>query len=152
MDDALKLSIANSGIKYDSGKPDLSIVPVALENACARALTFGANKYGRNNYRKGINFSRNIAAAQRHLKAWNELETLDPESGLSHLDHAIACLAMLAVHEANNELSEKHDDRDIHQNSQASEIGGLDRVATGLLSGGSLSDGPGLGDNWSNAD
>lgn len=31
----------------------------------------------------------------RHLWAWWSLEDRDPESGLNHLDHAAACLAML---------------------------------------------------------
>lgn len=127
----LALSAANAGLKYDNGKPDLSIVPLALETACARAFEFGANKYGRNNYRHGLKYTRLIAAALRHIKAWNEVEDLDLESGLSHLDHAIACLAMLAVSENSIENSEKYDDRDLHyQDNKASKDRGAERLAS----------------------
>lgn len=135
MDEILKLSMANAGIKHDSGKPDLSIVPLALEEACARAFTFGAGKYGRNNYKNGLQYTRLLAAAFRHLKAWNEISTGDPESGLSHLDHAIASLAMLAVSEAEPFLKEKYDDRDLHENSQISKSRGSNGLAARLLSG-----------------
>lgn len=115
------LTLANAGIKvevggkkYDGGKLDLTLVPLALEEACARALSFGAGKYGRNNYRGGIRYTRVLAACLRHLRAWNERRDTDPESGLSHLDHAVACLAMLAVYESVPELKTKFDDRDLN--------------------------------------
>lgn len=104
-----------SGLKHDTGKTDLSIVPEALDYAAARALTFGASKYGRNNFKGGIDYTRILGAALRHLKAWNEREDNDPESGLSHLDHAIACLAMLAVYETTSALKQEFDDRDLNK-------------------------------------
>lgn len=104
-----------SGLKHDTGKGDLSIVPEALDYAAARALTFGASKYGRNNYKGGIDYTRVLAAALRHLKSWNEREDNDPESDLSHLDHAIACMAMLAYYETTPELKQEFDDRDLNK-------------------------------------
>jgi hypothetical protein len=47
---------------------------------------------GAHNWRKGIQTSRLMAAAQRHLLAYNEGEDLDPETSLSHLLHASCCL------------------------------------------------------------
>lgn len=82
--------------KYDNAKPDLSLVPRASMDAIARAMGYGATKYGRDNYLEGMEWSRMIAAAMRHLTAFNERQELDSESGLSHLDHALACLAILA--------------------------------------------------------
>lgn len=104
-----------SGLKDDTGKTDLSIVPEALDYAAARALSFGASKYGRNNFRGGISYTRVIGAALRHLKAWNERGDTDSESGLSHLDHAIACLAMLSFYETSPKLKQDFDDRDINK-------------------------------------
>jgi hypothetical protein len=106
-----------AGLKYDSEKHDLSIVPLALDEACARALTFGANKYGRNNYRGGMQYTRLIAACMRHLKAWNERESNDSESSLSHLDHAVACLAMLCVMESTPSLKSAYDNRDLNEDN-----------------------------------
>jgi hypothetical protein len=56
----------------------------------------GARKYGRHNYRAvGVRASVYYDAAMRHLMAWWEGEDIDPESGLSHLVKAIACLAVI---------------------------------------------------------
>ncbi len=84
--------------KYDSNKPDLSILPLAGLCAVAAALSLGEKKYGRHDfYKGGIESHRMIAAALRHLYAWESGEDNDPESGASHLGHAAAnCLMLLA--------------------------------------------------------
>jgi hypothetical protein len=97
-----------SGSKNDGEKIDLSLVPKPAMEAIGRALMFGAKKYGRYNYTQGFESSRLIAACLRHVSAWQDGEDLDPESGLSHLDHAIACLSML-LH--NNSLGTTTDNR-----------------------------------------
>jgi Domain of unknown function (DUF5664) len=91
----LDINPDKGGIKADSLKPDLSLIPTDAIWGTAAALSYGANKYARHNFRKGIAYSRLVAATMRHLTAWNEGEELDSESGLSHLDHAMASLAML---------------------------------------------------------
>lgn len=65
---------------------------VALEGL-AEVLTFGARKYGPDNWRKGMEWRRLIGAALRHLMAFSRGEDVDPESGLPHIDH-LACCAM----------------------------------------------------------
>lgn len=60
------------------------------------ALLDGALKYGRTNWREaGVRASIYADAARRHLDAWFEGEGADPDSGLPHLGHALACLAIL---------------------------------------------------------
>ena len=83
------------GAKHDNGKPDLSLVPYIAISTEALALGFGEKKYGRYNYTNGFEVSRLTAAALRHLFAYNGGETYDPESGLHHIGHARATLAML---------------------------------------------------------
>lgn len=84
-----------SGIKFDNNKVDLSLLPkVALEEM-AKAMMHGAKKYGRNNYTKGMEATRIIAAALRHITAYNDGQDTDEESGVSHLGHAMACCLML---------------------------------------------------------
>jgi hypothetical protein len=66
----------------------------------ARAITFGAKKYSPNSWRESArhgDFAWSVAfgALQRHLLAWWGGEETDPESGLSHLDHAGANLKFL---------------------------------------------------------
>lgn len=91
----------NGGKKNDQEKPDISLIPKDAIWGMAAALTFGAKKYGRHNFREGIAYSRLAAACMRHLTAYMEGETNDPESDLSHLDHALASLSMLKFMETN---------------------------------------------------
>lgn len=75
------------------------------------AMLDGALKYGRNNFRAiGVRASIYADAAQRHIKAWFEGEDSDPDSGVHHLGHAIACLAIVLDAMAAGKLN---DDRNI---------------------------------------
>ena len=83
------------GTKHDTGKPDLSLCPKVALEIMARAFMYGEKKYHRYNYLKGFDSHRLIGAALRHLTAWQEGQDEDPESGLNHLGHALASIAML---------------------------------------------------------
>jgi hypothetical protein len=77
-------------------KPMMDLVPPAAKIAIANALKDGAAKYGRYNWRnETIESGVYIAAVQRHLDAWWDGEENAEDSGISHLDHAIAGLAIL---------------------------------------------------------
>jgi len=85
----------SKGTKFDEGKPRLSLVPKEAYWGMAQALTFGAKKYSAHNFKNGLEYHRLADAALRHLTSYMDGEDNDPESGLSHLDHALATLAML---------------------------------------------------------
>lgn len=85
-----------AGLKNDQGKPRLDLIPAEALNELGRVLGFGALKYSPGNWANGIHYSRLIAAALRHVSAFNSGENLDPESGLSHIGHALCCLSFLA--------------------------------------------------------
>jgi hypothetical protein len=91
----------SGGIKHDNGKPRISLIPREALEGAAKALTFGANKYNAHNFKKGIEYSRLVDAVMRHLIAWVDGEDNDLESGLSHLDRALASLSMLKYMEVN---------------------------------------------------
>lgn len=98
--DAFKLRVdkkqhAEKAKKFDSEKLRMDLIPVEALNALARVLGFGAEKYEDRNYEKGLKWSRLYGATMRHITSWWNREELDKESGFSHLDHAICCLAML---------------------------------------------------------
>lgn len=97
-----------SASKERDGKPDLSLVPYCAQVAIAEALMYGEKKYARFDYCKGHKISDLIAAAMRHIGQFNDGEDCAPDSGLSHLAHAMANLAML-IHQA--ELGTSQDDR-----------------------------------------
>jgi Domain of unknown function (DUF5664) len=83
-----------SGKKFDAGKPDLSLIPLSALEEEARGFMLGAEKYGRYNYCAGLEATRLLAAALRHIHAVLQGDDLDPESGAHHLGHARCCLAM----------------------------------------------------------
>ena len=75
------------------------------------ALLDGALKYGRFNWRNvGVRASIYYDAARRHLNKWFEGEDTDLDSGLPHLAHALACIAILVDAKAAGILN---DDRNI---------------------------------------
>ncbi len=58
----------------------------------ALVRAFGAKKYSKNNWKKGFPVTRSLAAVLRHIFLFLRGETNDPESGLSHLAHAMCGL------------------------------------------------------------
>jgi hypothetical protein len=73
-----------------------SALPWRVLAGIALALSEGAWKYGRHNYRiAGVRASVYFDAALDHLLAWYEGEDIDPASGFHHIDKAIAGLFVL---------------------------------------------------------
>lgn len=101
----------STGVKHDSDKPNLSLIPSSLLLEVGRVLTYGAEKYSAHNWRSGITQSRLMSAAMRHIIAYNEGEDLDEESGLHHLAHAICELSFAMEHTLNPEQYGSFDDR-----------------------------------------
>ena len=59
-------------------------------------MGLGARKYGPFNWRTSpVRATVYIAAAKRRLAQWLDGQNDDPESGVSHLAHARACLGIL---------------------------------------------------------
>ena len=85
------------GAKLDAGKPQWDLLEYRVLEDVVKVLTFGAQKYGVNNWVDVPNARRRyFAATMRHLAAWKQDEIMDPESGLPHLAHAICSLMFLA--------------------------------------------------------
>ena len=84
--------------KFDDGKPPLALLPPEALEEVARVLGYGARKYSAWNHREGFAWSRMLSSALRHLSAFNAGEDDDPESGLSHIAHAVCQLLFLQDH------------------------------------------------------
>lgn len=79
-----------------SHKVALSLWPAIATFHGSLALMDGARKYGRANYRVSkVRASIYVDAALRHIACYNEGEEIAEDSGVSHLGHALACLAIL---------------------------------------------------------
>jgi len=102
-----------TGIKYDGEKPMMHLLPPKAINEVAKVLTFGAQKYDEENWRKLDNLqSRYSSGALRHIFAHIDSETLDTESGLSHLAHAICCLLFKLEIELEDAKSKEEESRE----------------------------------------
>ncbi|MDE3023206.1 MAG: hypothetical protein KGI54_15380 [Pseudomonadota bacterium] len=90
-----------------SSKLPLHLWPSTATALGSLALLDGALKYGRNNFRAvGVRASVYTSALLRHLMAYYEGEDIDPESGISHLGHILACAAILVEAEAAGNLND----------------------------------------------
>ena len=83
------------GVKLDAGKPPMELLDAYALEQVALVLEFGRRKYSTHNWRKGISYGRLAGAVLRHVFAFLRGEDLDPESGLSHIAHAMCCLMFL---------------------------------------------------------
>lgn len=95
------------GYKADSGKPRMDLLPPAQLQAAAAVFTYGAQKYAespeayKNNWLAGMRWGQAYAALQRHLSAFWRGESVDSESGMLHIHHALCCMLMLAEYASN---------------------------------------------------
>ncbi len=91
----------DKGTKHDSGKVRMDLIPLESLKGLAKVLEHGASKYGENNWQLGLDKSRLLAAALRHISAFQAGTLVDEESGLFHIDHALCNLIFLSHFESN---------------------------------------------------
>lgn len=95
IDTVRPLCIAADLFYLGKTRQEVSWTPSALALISA-VLNFGALKYERNNWRKGMPIASVIDSMGRHLEAMQAGVLLDDESGLPHLGHAL-CNAMFII-------------------------------------------------------
>lgn len=79
----------------------LHLIPAPALIHCALAMMDGAQKYGAFNWREeGVGAGTYLSAALRHIYAYVDGSDSAPDSGIKHLGHAMACLAILLDAEA----------------------------------------------------
>jgi hypothetical protein len=96
------------GMKYDSDKPQFSLLKPEALWELVKVLTFGAKKYSPDNWKLLENSQqRYFDAAQRHMWQWKQGEKLDSESKYHHLAHAMASLMFIMQMDIEQEQLEK---------------------------------------------
>jgi hypothetical protein len=101
-----------TGARYNTGKPDYSLIPLCTLEDEAKVWMYGEQKYAAYNWTRGMPWSVPFACAMRHLAAWQRGEENDPESNLPHLAHAMCNLRMLTLYK---DVYPEGDDRPVSQ-------------------------------------
>ena len=104
-----------SAMKFDDNKLPVNLLSSEALLQTAAVLKFGADKYHAHNWRDGFAWSRPLAAAMRHIMAFNDGEDKDPESGLSHLAHAACCIMFLLEFEKTHPHLDDRYKVDVHK-------------------------------------
>lgn len=94
--DIMKEEREQKGLKFDDDKLRWDLLPLQPIEDVVKVLTFGAAKYGPNNWQQVKDAKdRYFAALMRHIVAHRSGEENDAESGISHIAHAICNLVFL---------------------------------------------------------
>jgi hypothetical protein len=88
--------------RKNTGKAELSHVDMNCLKPCANVLTFGATKYSRNNWKKGMKVSKILDSLMRHIGDLQDGKVLDEESQLSIIGH-IQCNALFLGNKNNED-------------------------------------------------
>ena len=73
------------GLRHDTGKVRLDLLPPEWEWALGQVMTAGAAKYEPRNWEKGMAWSKVLGPMRRHIVKWLAGETHDAETGCHHL-------------------------------------------------------------------
>lgn len=98
------------GIKYDTDKNRLDLLPTLALEEVGRVYSIGARKYTDRNWEKGLKFSRIFGALLRHLFAWWRGEKYAQDDGQHHLASVVWC-GLTLLHYDLLKQYQKFDDR-----------------------------------------
>jgi 5'(3')-deoxyribonucleotidase len=84
------------GKRFNEGKPRTDLLPVFAMEQMIKVLTIGAEKYGDDNWRNGMSWTKSpLASLLRHIFAFINGEDLDSETRLLHMAHAMCNCAFI---------------------------------------------------------
>lgn len=96
LDENLRAYKEKGFVKNDSGKLQWSLLPFNELKDVVKALMLGARKYTPDNWKKCDDVTRYKDALMRHVISYICGETIDDESHISHLAHAVCnCLFLM---------------------------------------------------------
>ena len=89
-------------MRFNTDKLPISMVMEAIHaiEGAASVLAFGAKKYERSNWQKGLDKNEIVDSMMRHLLTYMSGEEIDEDSGCNHLDH-ILCNAIFLANQYN---------------------------------------------------
>ena len=97
----------SQAVKHDTGKLRYSLIPALFSRLFAQIWTIGDQKYGANNWRTGLEWSRCVDAMERHLNEWKTGASVDPEDGGHRLAKvAWYCAALIEYEKTHPEMND----------------------------------------------
>lgn len=114
-----KTKTDGQGQRFNTGKLRYDLVPTYAQEQYVRVLTYGANKYAPNNWKRGMKWTSVLASMKRHIAAFEAGEDFDPETGELHMGHIMCNAAFLAEY---YKIYPQGDDRD-HKYLRTPKIG-----------------------------
>lgn len=127
------------GMKFDSEKRRMGLLPPRALESVADVLTFGAKKYLPDNWKYVENGpQRYLDASLRHITAYMKGEQFDPETGHPHLSHALCCLMFIVdldIEAEENQIAEA-EEHDLNQYSHEA----LNAVLRAIIADNSVKD------------
>ena len=105
---------AEQRLHKDAGKPPIGLINRRALEEEAKVMAHGAKKYAPQRWREGIEWQRILDSIGRHWVAYNSGETIDAESGLSHMAHIRCDAAFLLEYEITHpELDNRYHDHGV---------------------------------------
>ena len=90
--------LMEKALRYNQGKPQYSLIHYGSLEPFVRALEFGVEEYGRDNWKKGFSRESLVDSMLRHMGAIADGEELDQKSGLPHIGHLMANCMFYSYH------------------------------------------------------
>jgi hypothetical protein len=90
------------GLRYDKGKNRLELIDASFIEELGKVMTFGAEKYDDDNWRKGMEWRKVIGCMKRHASKFEQGVSIDEESGCHHLALVAANAMFLWYYETYN--------------------------------------------------
>lgn len=118
--------------RFNKGKIRYDLLPPYAIDQLARVMTMGAEKYGPNNWQKGMPWTEVLASAKRHIAKIEEHEDYDSESNLLHAAHVMANAAFLVEYYKNKP---QFDDRLFLFNDDDKIVLDIDEVVCDFIGG-----------------
>lgn len=95
----------DQNIKTDADKIRMELIPTSVYSSLGKVLTYGANKYKANSWQH-VDKDRYVGALLRHLIEYiDDPTSIDNESGLLHIEHALCNVAFLNHFVSKKELN-----------------------------------------------
>lgn len=80
-----KVRVDGGGLRHNTGKVRMDLLPPDALFECARVFTEGTKKYAVRNWERGMLYSTPYASLQRHTNQWWAGEDIDKELGTNHM-------------------------------------------------------------------